>query len=307
MLKNVQYIFIIVFVLSIFFGKPEAVKAAGSATISFSPQSGTYQVGKPFSVNVMINGNGQSFNAASATVVIPPQLQISNLVLGDCNFAFINTPTTANPSFVGALLGRSSSNCTVYTVTFTPITTGSYTTSFGAVSVKQTGTAAELSGKEQFGTYTVSTSGNVINSIFSSKPAPTAIPLQTEQIDTGQNKLKSYEVNINVLSAINQQLSGVTVSLDQSSTLTQSTNKTGTVAFSHISPGVHVVTITYQGTPIGKEIINVNGLNHILTLGIKTQNPPQSKLVLIATGIILALFILFACYKIFVLYKNKKL
>src|SRR5207249_1544493 len=77
---------------------------AASATMSIAPYTGSYTVGAPFSVDLVIDGKGEAFNAAEATVDVSSALQITNVILGDCHFSFIKTPTTTDPSFTGAIL-----------------------------------------------------------------------------------------------------------------------------------------------------------------------------------------------------------
>src|SRR5438132_1713995 len=103
--KLINKILLPILTLLVLFVAPAA--HAASAIISITPYTGSYPVGAPFSVDLVIDGKGEGFNAAKATVAVSSALQINNIILGDCHFSFITTPTTTDPSFVGALLGSS--------------------------------------------------------------------------------------------------------------------------------------------------------------------------------------------------------
>src|SRR5258708_32823465 len=75
---------------------------AASSTIGFSPETG--YITKPFTVDVVVNGHGDKFNAAEATVTFSSNLKIKDLTLGNCNFSFLHTPTVQNPSFAGVII-----------------------------------------------------------------------------------------------------------------------------------------------------------------------------------------------------------
>src|SRR5437660_243341 len=110
-----KYFFLFLFNVFIFFVFVTPSAFANTANISLSPTTGSF--GKPFTVSVIVNGGGDKFNAAQATVTIPDSIFIQNLITGDCNFSFLQTPTVSNASFSGVLLGSSLQKCTVYTMT----------------------------------------------------------------------------------------------------------------------------------------------------------------------------------------------
>lgn len=96
------------------------VKAAdpsqATASISAVPASGNYNQGDTFTAVIHIDGGGQSFNAASATISVSSNLSIQSVSTAinssatGCNFSFVplSGPTKDNPSFSGAILSNQS-------------------------------------------------------------------------------------------------------------------------------------------------------------------------------------------------------
>jgi len=98
-------------------GSNNTTQDASSATMAISPSTGTFNVGDSVTASLVIDGGGQAFNAAQATVNVTGPAIVQSLTPGDCGFSFAQAPTTSDPSFPGAILGASSMKCTVYTVT----------------------------------------------------------------------------------------------------------------------------------------------------------------------------------------------
>lgn len=134
-----------------------------TATISAVPSTGTFAVGQQFTVNIVIDGHGQAFNAAESVVSVSNNFTVNNLAFvspssGGCNFTFINqasTPSVTNPSFTGAILNGSSEVCTLYTLTLTANALGSGGVTFSNNSVKAYSDSSELLASVTNGTYTV--------------------------------------------------------------------------------------------------------------------------------------------------------
>jgi hypothetical protein len=129
-----------------------------TATINTFPASASVTVGTPVTVNVVVDGGGQAFNAAQATVAGSPNLAITSLsapATNPCNFTYMQTPTRANPSFAGAILASSSTTCTVYTLTLTPLSAGTGTITLSNASVKAYSDSGEILQGVQNGTYTL--------------------------------------------------------------------------------------------------------------------------------------------------------
>jgi hypothetical protein len=191
---------------------------AASATMSLSPATGSYDVGNSFSVDLVIDGNGEAFNAAKATVEVSGGLQINDVFLGDCNFSFITTPTATDPSFVGAILGDSSGQCTVYTLSLTPVQSGSGLITLSDVSVKKFGTAEEILQSVQSGTYTLNSATG------SSSQQDTATSTHSTSTESSIQEIPALESNSGLVTAVikvvdsnNNPISGATVVINPSS------------------------------------------------------------------------------------------
>ncbi|OGH24840.1 MAG: hypothetical protein A3B47_00020 [Candidatus Levybacteria bacterium RIFCSPLOWO2_01_FULL_39_24] len=151
-----------------------------TATISVSPPSGSYSIGQQFIVNLVISGGGQAFNAAQAAVAVSSNLTVQTLDIvpapsGGCNFTFPNqkaTPTPGNPSFAGAILNGSSTQCILYSLTLSANGAGTGTITLSKGSVKAYSNNSEILLSLQSGSYT-------INPVVSPTPTSTPVPTPT--------------------------------------------------------------------------------------------------------------------------------
>ncbi len=149
-----------------------------TAIISVAPYSGTYPVGQTFTVNLIVDGGGQTFNAAKADISLSSNLAIQTLTVtpqasGGCNFTFVNnqhTPTAASPSFAGAILNGSSPSCIVYSLTVLVKASGVASITINNGSVKSYSNSNEILNSVQSGTY---------NTGVTPTPTPTALPTAT--------------------------------------------------------------------------------------------------------------------------------
>lgn len=149
-----------------------------TATIKISPPSASYNVGQQFSVNLIIDGGGQLFNSAQATITVSPNLIIRSLEIlpigsGGCNFTFVKssrTPTALDPSFAGGILNAASPGCTLYTLTLEAGSVGAGTISLTKAMVKAYTNSGEILLSSENGTYTISTP---------TAPTPTTPPVPT--------------------------------------------------------------------------------------------------------------------------------
>ena len=132
-------------------------------------------VGQQFVVNLVIDGGGQAFNAAQASVSIPSNLTIQNLTItppasGGCNFTFVTTkftPTITDPSFAGAVLnGSVQQSCILYSMVLQGNVAGIGTITISRGSVKAYANSGEIILSTQNGVYTI---GSAIT------PTPTPI------------------------------------------------------------------------------------------------------------------------------------
>lgn len=117
-------------------------------TIQTTGGNSSYNVGDTFQVNVTVSGN-PAFNAAQSTVAVSSNLTIQSVNTapsGGCGFTYApnSTPTVSNPSFAGAILGGSSTNCTVYTLDLRANAVGTGTISFSNNSVKSATDSSEI-------------------------------------------------------------------------------------------------------------------------------------------------------------------
>ena len=147
--------------------------SAASTVLAASPSAGLYTT--PFRVDLTIDGRGDAFNAAQAKVIASSNLAAENLVLGNCNFSFLQTPSAKDPSFAGVMLGSSAKKCTVYTLTLVPNKTGTASLSLTHATVRRYGDAADVLSSIQNGMYTIAS--------VSASPVALPLPASTATIE----------------------------------------------------------------------------------------------------------------------------
>ena len=270
--------------LSLLFAAPGAY--AASATMSINPGTGSYSVGEAFSVDLVIDGKGDAFNAAKATIEVSQALQINDVILGDCNFSFITTPTTSNPSFVGAILGGSSQRCTVYTLTVTPATLGSGIITLSDASIKKHGNAAEILQSVQNGTYTLTGSSNsssqesTTTTHSASQPAvqasdPGLVTLVVKAVDSENKPITGATVLLNPeTSALGPENTAFAAATDQEQAYFQfqaTTDDSGTAQITNVPSGMYAIEVKKNEKLIAEKIVNVSGHEPVMTLGIRQQ------------------------------------
>lgn len=255
------------FVFLLFFAFGAQGVFASGATMNLSPQSGSYA--KPFTVNLVIDGHGDKFNAAQATVTIPPNLAVKDLTLGDCNFSFLKTPSIENPSFAGVIISTYSTKCTVYTLTLIPRAKGQAMIGLSKGSVKRFGDAVEILTTLSHDSYTLTSALN----------AGSAYDTQIKK----KSQQGLYALNLKIYSS-SSPVSNATITLNAVSEKNKqegTTDTAGTVHFSNVQAGVYDAVVSKGFTKVGETIVNVSGPNHILTLGINLdtqKNNPLMKL-----------------------------
>ena len=250
---------VLAFLLSWFavFAAGSTYAFAASATLDPEPQSGSF--GKAFSVNMVVDGHGQHFNAAQATVTLSPNLKVTDLTLGDCNLSYLQTPSIQNPSFAGIIISSYSTRCTAYTLTVAPIAKGTGTIVLSKASIKRYGDASEILSAATDASYTLT------------GVAPTG---DTKNENTSRPGL--YTLSLKV-TATHTAVPNATVTLSTvSSKNTQRaiTDNTGAVQFLNLQTGVYDAVVTQKQRKTAETIVNVSGKNHVLSLGIdlSTQN-----------------------------------
>lgn len=250
----------IAFILSIFFTVVSLFVRtsvfAASTTMRFVPSSGTYD--KPFTVSLVIDGNGDKFNAAQATVNLSDNLAVQDLTFGDCNFSFLKTPSIQNPSFEGVLMGINSTKCTVYTLTLIPTAKGENGfLSLSKATVRRYGDAAEVLSSTKNGSY-------ALTAIIQSQLA-----FGTQPKNTSQDGL--YTLYLKVFAANYTPVPHATVILTQIAVKNQEqaiTDNTGVAHFSDLKQGLYDAVVNEGQNRVGEIVVNITGINHVLVVGI---------------------------------------
>ncbi len=238
---------------------------AASTTIGISPQSGSF--GKPFTVNLVIDGHGDHFNAAQATVMLSSNLAVKDLALGDCNFAFFKTPTIESPSFKGIILKTYATKCTAYKLTLVPTAKGKSTITLSKASVKRYGDGVEMLTSVQNGSYILT----------GASKKPSVLGAQTSSLQEGL-----YAVTLKVFSSEKTPARSARVILNSVSAKKQlqaTTDSNGAVHFSNLQPGIYDAVVKQNNAKVGETIINVNGSNHILAFTINLEAQKNNPLV----------------------------
>jgi hypothetical protein len=218
-------------------------------------------------------------------------MAIDDLVLGDCNFSFVTTPTTSNLLFTGVILGSSTKKCTVYTITFHPTTTGTKGIDITKGSIKRYGDAAELFTSPGEATFTITSPNPLALDTY----LPTTKTAQSVTEDT-QTAVTSdgYTVAIKVLSSNNMPVQNAVVTLSPqlqtggAMPKQLTTDVHGIARFTSINPDMYTVhAITKDGNPIASNIVNVKGTQKVLTLGLQEEKQPFNSIPYLVAGMIL--------------------
>lgn len=270
----------LLFFLPLFVAEEKAY--AGAASVNTIPSSGSYRTNQSFQVDINVDGAGARFNAAKADVVVSPSLSVQSLRLGSCKFAYVKTPTQANPSFVGVILGNSSTSCTAYSLIIQAIGPNQGTITISNASVKEYKTAQEILGKTTSGTYVLPAGSG-----FSGNPiTPTVAPVNS-------NGSNYYTVTYNPGTSNSQ------ISLDPNTpherTQTVSGDSSADVTFDNVPEGVHTIATIANGQQIASQIVNVAGNNKNLSFGI-TKNTSIPYLLALIALIAFAVIVIFALY-----------
>ena len=169
-----------------------------TAKIMVEPEIGTVIPNQVFTADIVVDGGGQPFNAAQATIAVSSSLTVQAVSIpdvnsGGCNLTFANqsaTPSVANLSFAGAILNGESQKCTVMTVTLRAGASGVGSIAISNSQVKSSDDNAEIFLASQNGTFTISsTPANPIpQSVLSFSPLNSSI---------SNNQTFSIQVRIN--------------------------------------------------------------------------------------------------------------
>ncbi len=130
-----------------------------SATLSVSPSSRSVTVGVPFTVDVIARSHKRTFNAFQADAAVSSNLTVSGIYTptsNPCNLQYTKSPSTSDPSFVGALFHGETNDCKVYRIALTPTATGSGTLSFTNATSSAYVNGAGIATTVENGTFTIS-------------------------------------------------------------------------------------------------------------------------------------------------------
>ena len=277
---------------------------AAGGSIVLSPVSGSFSAGSTITTEVKIDGGGIPFNAAKATVKLQPNQNIQDLIIGNCDFSFIKTPTISDPSFVGVLLGDSRDSCIAYSLTFTAYTAGIQGITLSDGSIKAFQGAYELLTGLTDASFTI-TGNSQSNSISSTPITPTTAPTRTQD---GQ---RQYSVKYSFIVPEQIDVTEVTALLDaqlptETKVLAQPKNGSParlSATFENVLEGVHTLKALHKGKILAEQIVNVTGDNKDIVLG--SSVTPKSNTLL---WIIVALILIFSGLGVgtFFVYKHYK-
>lgn len=282
--------------MAVFFFAVPVFAITHAAAIQTNPSSGSFS--EPFTVDVMVNGSAKSFNAAQATVTLSSNLVLSDLVYGDCNFSFVTTPSVSSPSFAGVILGGSSKQCTVYTMTVTPTSAGQGTITFTKGSVKEIYTASELIASVKNGTYTLTGSGT------------SGITVTPTSSETDTKDIPAYSLNVKVASggSPNSRTNVVLSPQGEGSTrsLQVATDSEGVAHLSDVPPGTYVLSVHENGRKVTEKVINVAGNQQVLTFGVHKEKGQKLDPLMLTAVIVIGFVILLFSLSWFFRQKKKK-
>lgn len=236
---------------------------AANTIMEFFPKSGSYN--KPFTIDLVIDGHGDKFNAAQSSVSVPSNLKIQDLVLGDCNFSFLKTPSIQNLSFEGVRVASAATKCTVYSITLVPVKKGNATLSISKAAVKRYGDAAEILSSAKDGTYILTGIVKVSENI------PQAKNTSQKGLYTLYMKVSSGASTINNASVILENVA-------KKKKLETNTDGKGIAHFSNLEEGIYDTIVKQGSKKVGETIVNVNGPNKVLNLGINLETQKNNPL-----------------------------
>lgn len=269
--------------LSVLLGLISTSRAfAASGTISVLPAQGSFQNGETFSAQIRIDGGGENFNAAKAKISASPSLLVEGLTLGDCNFAFVDTPSVNSLSFTGVVLGDSRPSCLLYTVNLRVNgSTNGYILITDAA-IKAYEGAVELFSKANNSSYTFTGSNQAVIQV-----SPTQQPLA---LSGGLNyytviyTIPTQEDSLKVVldPDLNTKITAIPEPYTKNPRIQAAT-------FDNVSEGIHTFAVLSNEKEISNEIVNINGTNREVIFGAATDNAGTNYLTYLIYGIVVLL------------------
>lgn len=250
---SVLFGFILCFVVH---GSPVSALAK-TAKIYVSPASSNVKTSQEFQVGIYIDGGGQNFNGAQATVTLSPGLSVQSIEPGDCNFTYLVTPSVANPSFAGAALGKVLANCRIYTLNLVATTAGTDKVTLSKASVRSAVDTSEILSSLQGGSYKVT--GQTVSA--TSAPVTSAYELDIKVVDI--NGLPIPQAQVFVFG-------------NNKASTSANTSSNGVAVFSNLRAGLYTVDVKQNNLTVTKEV-SLAGSNPVVNLEMKLEeNQKQS-------------------------------
>ncbi len=264
-------IFLAVCLISLFFSQKTL---AADGAITLSPQTGNYTNGQTFNISIGIDGGGTPFNAAKATVAISKELSVQDLTIGNCDFAFVKTPTQTDPSFAGVILGGSSKACTVYELELKAISSGTASITLVDTAATTYKGAEKILLSVGYGRYTITGTATAI----SASPSP------IEEPTLNSNGAKLYDIHFTFPLPKNIEVPALKVVLDSklpeemvvTPVLSPENSNSAVATFEKVPEGVHTISTLHDEKVLSKQIVNVSGNNKNLTFGVGAKKPSYS-------------------------------
>ena len=260
---------------------------AAAGSISVEPVSGNYSSGQTFQAALKIDGGGRPLNAAKANISVSEGLQIESLTLGDCGFAFVTTPSKNSPSFAGVILGGSENSCTVYTMQLKVVGGSNGFVYIADGSIKAYDNSEEIFAKSNNSSYSFKGTSSTRSVLANATPtqAPLVSDANGEKFYTLLYGIipegKSNGENLKVILDEGQPTQMIVVpspSSDDPNVLT--------AVFDNVSEGVHTLEVFDKDNSISEEIVNVEGQNREISLGVAPK-PSSSMLMYALAGLII--------------------
>lgn len=288
--------------ISVLIARQDVFAAAGSITAV--PDTGSFSAGSMLNVAVKVDGGGVAFNAAKATVSFAPSAPVQSIQIGDCGFAYIKTPTTSDPSFVGVILGGSTTSCTAYTMRFQAASAGTQLVNITDASIKSYQGAKEELNSVKGGSFTITQSSTPITPIITS-------PVGQPATDPNGNRLYSVAYSVNIPK--NTPPEDVKILLDSRTSPSKvevaGAEETGsesvaTATFEDVPEGTHTLSVVSDDKKISEQIVYLDGDSKNLAFGNKPEVSSPSMWYI--GGIIAAVLLIVGVVAGVFLYKRHK-
>lgn len=334
--KIFTFIYSLILTLTICFSGLGQVEAAGSATLSLTPASGSYRVGDTVTVTVQENSGTDAVNAVQADLNYSGTLQHVSTNLSSSAFTLVGTNTAGGGSVKLGLASTTNrtGQQTVAVVTFRAISAGTSTISFaGTSAIVRASDVFNVLGPTSGATYTISGNTTTPTPTPTAKPTGTTTTTTTTKPPTTSTSTSNttsptssttnssptntttspstpsgvqgastdrYMVAIKVLDENNKIVVGAKVTFDGG--MVAISDATGVASFVNVPAGKH----TFKTTINGKEksqVIDVKGVSTSIPEEYSLQLSKESLLqanknyIALAVGVFVVLIIIYALWR----------